>query len=775
MLEFRTLGSIELHGPDGCSVDAVLRHPKRLALLAYLSASHPPRLHRRDTLVALLWPQLDEAHAHGALRQELYQLRRALGASALEGERTDSIGVSIDQLWCDTRAFEAALAEGRHADAMSLWRGEFLPGLQVDGGAFERWLDEIRNRLLRRAVQATRQLASGSEDAGDVPAAIGWSRRLTELDPYDETGWQKLMMLLDGQGDRAGALRAFELLAELLRSELEAAPSPETQALMRRIRDREGLGGSADERPRAGQPSERDRALLPIVICIEPVENLTGDPQHESLGHRLAGCLMHGIANLDFVEVFTDADAADPAAVVSTALYAHPSGLEVRTRLSAPGEGGKILATAKPFLLDPEEQDGGTDIIVAQVLTLIAAQYHPNIPDLLASGRPVATPSWEAFLEFNLGAEAFGAFRFEEAAARLHRAYEIDRTFLKAAIFSALALAYAGDPAGADALATEAMSGAAFASEYERQFGEWLLADLQGRRPEAYRAAVQVARLTSHTVLQVVAGGEALKMNRPGEALRLIPLKTFGPGVGWWRNWTPAYEVVGAAFHLLRDYRAELETALHGRERFPESLEVVRAEARARAALGEETTVLGLVEDAMTLPPGMVSPADVASAAAQELEAHGCRDAGAAARRAGLEWLQRRDAPTACDRVLLVRLLLEAGDTQAARQRVGALDATDGVASLGLSGLLAAQTGDTAAATHSLDRLRTLRSPYLSGRHLLFATGIHVALGQPELAVETLRRAFAYGLPFSVELHALPMLRPLRGRKDFEGLLRSRG
>jgi len=41
----------------------VLAQPKRVALLAYLAAATPRRLHRRDSLLALFWPELDQEHA----------------------------------------------------------------------------------------------------------------------------------------------------------------------------------------------------------------------------------------------------------------------------------------------------------------------------------------------------------------------------------------------------------------------------------------------------------------------------------------------------------------------------------------------------------------------------------------------------------------------------------------------------------------------------------------------------------------------------------------
>ncbi|MGH7580501.1 MAG: hypothetical protein ACREM9_10050, partial [Gemmatimonadales bacterium] len=85
MIELHTLGALNLRATDGREVRAVLQQPKRLGLLAYLAADLPRRFHRRDTLLALFWPELDESHARAALRRSLHFLRGALGADALAG------------------------------------------------------------------------------------------------------------------------------------------------------------------------------------------------------------------------------------------------------------------------------------------------------------------------------------------------------------------------------------------------------------------------------------------------------------------------------------------------------------------------------------------------------------------------------------------------------------------------------------------------------------------------------------------------------------------
>ena len=141
MLELRTLGLMNLRGPDGTDCDAVQRQPKRLALLAFLAASSPRRYHRRDVLLATFWPELDTPHARAALRRSIYFLRQALGDSAIEGRGDEEIAAGPD-VWCDAAAFDAAIAAGRLEDALELYHGDLLAGVFLSGApAFEQWLD----------------------------------------------------------------------------------------------------------------------------------------------------------------------------------------------------------------------------------------------------------------------------------------------------------------------------------------------------------------------------------------------------------------------------------------------------------------------------------------------------------------------------------------------------------------------------------------------------------------------------------------------------------
>ena len=331
MFEFRTLGTIDLRGDDGALLQEPLQHSKRLALLAYLAVPHPIRIQRRATLIALLWPDLDESRGRGVLRHELYELRRVLGSEAFHVDGGEAVGVDGDALWCDARAFEAAVDAGRLLEAMDLVNGELLPGLNVNGGEFDRWLDATRDRLAHRASMAARSLSMRAETNGDLTAAAHWARRWTELRWYDETAWRRLMSLRDRSGDRAGALAAYQALATRLNEELDAAPSPETQGLAKRIRGRssgvatdrlESEGGmSAEAQPVAGDHLPVESELpVPAVIVIPPTENLTGDERLDAVGKRVTDRLARGISDLCYVEVVVGSEVPWATAVVTSQL-----------------------------------------------------------------------------------------------------------------------------------------------------------------------------------------------------------------------------------------------------------------------------------------------------------------------------------------------------------------------------------------------------------------------------------------------------------------------
>ncbi len=241
MLRCRTLGALELVDSSGREHTAVLSQPKRVALLVYLVVAGARGFLRRDTLLALFWPELDEEHARAALRQALTFLRHELGEDVIRSRGAEEVGIEPERLWCDAVAFDDAVRSGDLEGALALYRGDFLAGVHISECAeFERWLEAQRNQLRDRAADAASRLVDRAEGAGSRAEAARWARRALELRPDDEHALQQLVVSLDRTGDRARALREYQSFAERLAAEYQAKPSPETQAIVSEIRARPG-------------------------------------------------------------------------------------------------------------------------------------------------------------------------------------------------------------------------------------------------------------------------------------------------------------------------------------------------------------------------------------------------------------------------------------------------------------------------------------------------------------------------------------------------------
>jgi len=235
-MRLRTLGALDLRDSGGQELRAVLAQPKRIALLAYLALATPRGFHRRDTLIALFWPEHDEEHARNSLSQSVHVLRQALGAGALVGRNGDALSVDWADFQCDAVGFEEALDAGRLSDAVELYRGELLEGFHVGGAPeFDRWVEAERERLARRYSAALEELASEREAAVDFVGATPLWRRLAARDPYSSRIALRLMRALAGAGDRAAAVQHARLHETMLREELDVAADPEVRALVRQL------------------------------------------------------------------------------------------------------------------------------------------------------------------------------------------------------------------------------------------------------------------------------------------------------------------------------------------------------------------------------------------------------------------------------------------------------------------------------------------------------------------------------------------------------------
>jgi DNA-binding SARP family transcriptional activator/Tfp pilus assembly protein PilF len=234
-VEIRALGARLVIGPGRGPLDVT--QPKRLALLFFLALAVPRSLQRRDTLLAMFWPEADRATAGQSLRQALHYLRALLPPDLLVTRGSSEIGLDHKRVRCDAALFDAMLDDGREEEALPLYRGDLLPGFHVPTAPdFERWLEMERTRLRLRVVRAALVVAHRRADANDLAAAAEQARVAVQYADGDEVVLHEVVHLLDGAGGRSHALRLGEWGVERMRTELEVEPAAETVELITRLR-----------------------------------------------------------------------------------------------------------------------------------------------------------------------------------------------------------------------------------------------------------------------------------------------------------------------------------------------------------------------------------------------------------------------------------------------------------------------------------------------------------------------------------------------------------
>ena len=204
MIRLRTLGGVDLRDTSGREIRRLLAQPKRVALLVYLALAGGSGYRRRDKVIALFWPELDDEHARGALRQALTFLRRMLGDGVVITRGEDEIGVDRSLLTCD--ALDVAAADSDEA-VMAAYQGDFLDGFHASDvdPELQSWIDEERLRLRRVAAGSSWALAERRRASGSPREAASFARKAASLTPDNEAEIRRLIAWLDELGDRAAA------------------------------------------------------------------------------------------------------------------------------------------------------------------------------------------------------------------------------------------------------------------------------------------------------------------------------------------------------------------------------------------------------------------------------------------------------------------------------------------------------------------------------------------------------------------------------------------
>lgn len=254
----RCLGGFQII-ETGSPADLTPASRKVRALIGYLCIVGKPV--SRERLASLLWGDRGDEQARASLRQAIYELRSALGGEHLLKVERDTIGVS-EEVVTDVATILVAAQSGnlrQLADVISEWRGDFFEDLPSIDPAFDAWLQSERVQVQESLIEA----AADAVKAGMAEGAIDQARKVVNL-LQQRDGTNEFVVRLGLQldrlaGDAVALHRRYERFRDLLKAELDVAPSLETQRLFKE------LTSITSTSPVAASP-------LPSSTRLEPIE-----------------------------------------------------------------------------------------------------------------------------------------------------------------------------------------------------------------------------------------------------------------------------------------------------------------------------------------------------------------------------------------------------------------------------------------------------------------------------------------------------------------------
>lgn len=243
---------------------------KRLA--SYLF-SFPNRVHRRERLLDLFWPDVDPARARAVFSTALWKVRRLLESEHrakihLQATSQDVCLNLSDMSSVDAHHFRAtalsalsaatvASSCGTLVKAAELYRGQFLE--EYD----DAWVLELRESLQGLYIRALAELMCLLAQKGEYDDALLCGRRLLASDATRETIHRAVMVLYVLNGQRAEALRHYERCERILATECDVIPMPDTRSLAQLIR----TDGIFEELPQLAEGMFSVQLHNPLLIA----------------------------------------------------------------------------------------------------------------------------------------------------------------------------------------------------------------------------------------------------------------------------------------------------------------------------------------------------------------------------------------------------------------------------------------------------------------------------------------------------------------------------
>ena len=199
-------------------------------LVALLAIQQRPV--RREWVAGTLWLNSSQEHANGSLRTTLWRLDRPLRGLVQTTATQLSLrpGVAVDSRAMAASAYRV-LQRGAGSDELASLTvgGDLLPDWYDDWVVMERErLRHLRLRALETLCVKLARSGRGSDAAEAGLAAVAG-------EPLRESAQRALIIAYLAEGNSCDALRQYQIFRDMLRRDLDLAPSPALQRMIAAI------------------------------------------------------------------------------------------------------------------------------------------------------------------------------------------------------------------------------------------------------------------------------------------------------------------------------------------------------------------------------------------------------------------------------------------------------------------------------------------------------------------------------------------------------------
>ena len=553
----------------------------------------------------------------------------------------------------------------------------------------------------------------------------------------------------------------------------------------------------------------RDRAqaqaavVVPSRVVVAPLENRTGDPKLEAVGTMVAEWVTQGLLRTGLVQVVdgrtmletardagptrgddylhTLAERTGAGTVVSGSYFVDGDQLRFSMRVTG-APSGEVRHTIDIVNAPVSRPTAALEPLRQRITGALAVLLDPRLNNWTA--RTSQPPTYEAYAEFLLGMDTFGA-DYESSVRHFTRAAQLDSSYWQAMLWAGMSFANLRRYPPADSLFKILDRNRKNLASYDEANLDYFYSGfVRGDWEASYRGARRMLELApSATHAFYAAGVTAQITNRPAEAVEV--LQQVNRNEGWGKAWATRIDnLIARSYHQLGDYDRDLEWAQRVRASEPNVGWTHLAEVKALSALGRSKEALALAIQGATFPPSTetweeYSPGDFLCQSGRELRAHGHAAEATEAFQRAEQWYESRPAEEQRTRGYKrghAHALDELGRWADARAIYLALYAEDSLTTehLGALGVLSARLGRPAEADSIARKLASDTRPYTFGAPRLWQARIAAVKGDREGAVALIRLAVQEGFARTYLLHAEHDYDSLRDFPAFREILRPR-